>query len=84
MTTAHLVGILLDMSNSIDRKTAEAARRAVLVIDATEPRMPGHDAIRAESVKLWNEFCAQETRRLERKNAWSEGEINRGWALHLY
>lgn len=67
----------------IDRKTAEAARRRAIEIEQTTDCYPMGDEHSA-CVKVWNEFCAQETRRLARKDAWAEGEINRGWALHLY
>lgn len=66
------------MTNRIDRKTAEAARRRVIEIDRTpcscsrggsaaycEHR--DTDDERAACVKLWNEFCAEETKRLAEK-----------------
>jgi len=58
------------MTNPIDRKTAEAARRTVLRIDALSDACGARQyeaAERAECVKVWNEFCAQETHRLEAK-----------------
>lgn len=55
------------MSNAIDRKTAEAARRNVIRIDA-QRNPDGVDlAIRSECCKLWNAFCEQETARLAAK-----------------
>lgn len=57
----------------IDRKTAEAARRRVIQIDAAvdpDPKLYAGGTInalrseRAECCKVWNEFCAEETKRL--------------------
>jgi hypothetical protein len=56
------------MSNApIDRKTAEAARRNVIRIDAMRGATDLDRAIRAECVKVWNEFCQGEQRRLDAK-----------------
>jgi hypothetical protein len=64
------------MSNMIDRKTAEAARRRVIQIDSAgdpDPKLYAGGTInalraeRAECCKLWNDFCAQETARLAAK-----------------
>lgn len=51
----------------IDRKTAETARRYARRIDGIANPDGVDIAIRAECGKVWNEFCAEETRRLEAK-----------------
>jgi hypothetical protein len=48
---------------TIDRKTAEAARRRVMQRDACSAGAV--DSQRAEDVKLWNDFCSQEQARLD-------------------
>lgn len=61
------------MTNPIDRKTAEVARRRVIEIDCYDRSiyrdefLATLDAERAERCKLWNDFCAQETARLDAK-----------------
>ncbi len=57
------------MSNAIDRKTAEAARRKVIQIDALLNTDTEDDhLVRADCLKIWNDFCAQETNRLAAKD----------------
>lgn len=51
----------------IDRKTAETARRTAIRIDNMS-KPDGVDlAIRKDCVRVWNEFCAAEERRLSAK-----------------
>lgn len=65
----------------IERKTAEAARRRVIEIDRYDREvyraefLATLDAERAECVKLWNEFCAEETKRLAAPKAPTYAEV---------
>ena len=57
------------MTNPIDRKTAEAARRKVIHIDAQrKPPRVGDLAVRTWACNVWNEFCQQEQARLDAKD----------------
>lgn len=53
----------------IDRKTAEAARRDVIAIDAQSNPSEVDRIHRDECCKVWNEFCIAETRRMAAKSA---------------
>lgn len=53
---------------TIDRKTAEAARRNVIRIDAIRNPEDVDLAVRAECLNVWNSFCTKETARLDRRD----------------
>lgn len=60
----------MSFTKNIDRKYAEAARARARILSGVEGPLggcaPRHEAEHRECVAIWNQFCAEETARIER------------------